>query len=53
MPVSLTMIIAPVVADRSYFPNAATFAGSLATFGQAQPFFEKRTLFRFTVGRTF
>jgi len=43
----------PIVADRSYFPNAATFAGSLATFGQAVPFDEKRTLFRFTVGRTF
>ena len=43
----------PIVADRSYFPNQATFNGSLATFGQAQPFFERRTLFRFTVGRTF
>jgi outer membrane protein insertion porin family len=43
----------PIVADRSYFPNAATFAGSVATFGQAVPFDEKRTLFRFTVGRTF
>jgi outer membrane protein insertion porin family len=43
----------PIVADRSMFPNAATFANSLATFGQAYPFDERRTLFRFTVGRTF
>ncbi len=43
----------PFVADRSYFPNNATFLNSLATYGQAQPFFEKRGMFRFTVGRTF
>jgi outer membrane protein insertion porin family len=43
----------PVVADRSYFPNTATFLNSLAQFGRPQPFFEKRTLFRFSVGRTF
>jgi outer membrane protein insertion porin family len=43
----------PIVADRSSFPNYATFANSVATFGQATPFFEKRTMFRFTIGRTF
>jgi outer membrane protein insertion porin family len=43
----------PFVADRSYFPNNATFLNAAATFGQAQPFFEKHSLFRFTVGRTF
>jgi outer membrane protein insertion porin family len=43
----------PFVADRSYFPNNATFLNSIATYGQAQPFFEKRSTFRFTVGRTF
>jgi outer membrane protein insertion porin family len=43
----------PIVADRSAFPNAATFANSLATYGQQYPFFEKRTMFRFTIGRTF
>jgi outer membrane protein insertion porin family len=43
----------PFVADRSYFPNNATFLGAAATYGQAQPFFEKHSLFRFTVGRTF
>jgi outer membrane protein insertion porin family len=43
----------PIVADRASFPNNATFLNSVATFGQAYPFFEKRTLFRFTIGRTF
>jgi outer membrane protein insertion porin family len=43
----------PFVADRSYFPNNATFINSVATYGTAQPFFEKRSTFRFTVGRTF
>jgi outer membrane protein insertion porin family len=43
----------PIVADRSYFPNQATFLNSIAAFGQPQPFYEKRTMFRFSVGRTF
>jgi outer membrane protein insertion porin family len=43
----------PFVADRSYFPNTATFLNSVATYGQPQPFFERHSLFRFTVGRTF
>ena len=43
----------PIVADRSSFPNNATFLNSITTFGQAFPYFEKRTMFRFTIGRTF
>ena len=43
----------PIVADRSFFPNNTTFIHSIATFGQATPFFEKRSTFRFTIGRTF
>jgi len=43
----------PIVADRSAFPNNATFLQSIASFGQIYPFQEKRTLFRFTIGRTF
>jgi outer membrane protein insertion porin family len=43
----------PIVADRSFFPNNATFLNSVASFGQAYPFFERRTTFRFTIGRTF
>ena len=43
----------PVVADRSSFPNNATFLNALASYGQAYPFDERLTLFRFTIGRTF
>ncbi len=43
----------PIVADRASFPNAATFYSAVTSFGQAYPFDERRTLFRFTVGRTF
>jgi outer membrane protein insertion porin family len=43
----------PIVADRGYFPNQATFATAVAQFGQAIPFFEKKSTFRFTIGRTF
>jgi outer membrane protein insertion porin family len=43
----------PIVADRSSFPNNATFLNSLIQFGQSYPFFEKRSTFRFTIGRTF
>jgi outer membrane protein insertion porin family len=43
----------PIVADRSSFPNNQTFLNSITTFGQAFPYFEKRTMFRFTIGRTF
>ena len=31
----------PIVADRSSFPNQQTFINSLASFGQAYPFYEK------------
>jgi len=43
----------PIVADRTYFANAATFANAIAQFGQAVPFFERASTFRFTIGRTF
>ena len=43
----------PIVADRSSFPNQNTFINSVAQFGQALPYFEKRSTFRFTIGRTF
>ncbi len=43
----------PIVSDRAAYPNYETFAHSIASFGQATPFFEKRTMFRFTIGKTF
>lgn len=43
----------PVVLDRSMFPNQATFINSIAQWGNASPFYEKRSTFRFSIGRTF
>jgi outer membrane protein insertion porin family len=43
----------PIVVDRSSFPNNATFLNAITTYGLATPFFEKRSTFRFTIGRTF
>ncbi len=43
----------PVVADRSYFANLATFYGALASYGSAIGWYEKKTMVRFTIGRTF
>ena len=43
----------PIVADRSYFPNQASFFNSVAQFGQAWPFYEDKSTFRFTISRTF
>jgi outer membrane protein insertion porin family len=48
-----TYLQPPIVADRSSFPNLATFTGAVVAYGTPYPFFEKRTLFRFTIGRTF
>jgi outer membrane protein insertion porin family len=43
----------PIVTDRSFFPNQASFINALAQVGQIFPYREKRSLFRFSVGRTF
>ena len=43
----------PFPADPSYFPNAATYGAALSTYGANQPFFEKHSTFRFSIGRTF
>ena len=43
----------PIVADRSYFPNNATYQNAIVSVGQPIPFFEKRDTFRFSIGRTF
>jgi len=43
----------PIVTDRSFFPNQASFLNAVATVGQGFSPYEKRTMFRFTVGRTF
>src|SRR6185437_8772005 len=38
----------PIAADRSYFPNSATFNNALSQFGRPYPYDERRTMFRFT-----
>jgi len=48
-----TILQPPIVADRSFFPNNATYESALKAFGQATTFDEPRHLFRFSIGRTF
>jgi outer membrane protein insertion porin family len=48
-----TVLQPPIVADRSYFPNAATFLNAVSVIGRPTPFFERRSTFRFSIGRTF
>lgn len=43
----------PVVLDRGYFPNNASFLNAVSITGRPTPFFEKRSTFRFTISRTF
>jgi outer membrane protein insertion porin family len=45
----------PEVADRSIFPNQATYENAIINngYGAALPFFERRGTFKFTIGRTF
>jgi outer membrane protein insertion porin family len=46
-------IQAPILVDRSFFPNQASFVNALAQVGTVYPYSERRSLFRFSVGRTF
>ncbi len=43
----------PILSDRSMFPNEASFVNSLVQVGQVYPYYERRSIFRFSVGRTF
>ncbi len=43
----------PIVADRSLFPNYQSFIEAVRPVGTWLPFFEKRSMFRFTISRTF
>lgn len=43
----------PIVADRSFFDNDATYKSALAAFGQPIAYDERRHIFRFSIGRTF
>jgi hypothetical protein len=46
-------IQAPILVDRSFFPNQASFVNALAQVGTLYPYSERKSLFRFSVGRTF
>jgi outer membrane protein insertion porin family len=48
-----TFLQPPVVVDRSFFPNERTFIDSISRIGQPSPFYERRSTFRFSIGRTF
>jgi outer membrane protein insertion porin family len=48
-----TNIQPPIVADRSYFPNDYTYKQYTQTYALSYPYDERRTTFRFTIGRTF
>jgi outer membrane protein insertion porin family len=48
-----TYLQQPVVVDRSFFPNEATFNQAVIGYGTPSPFYEKRKTFRFTISRTF
>jgi len=48
-----TILQPPVVADRSFFPNNATYQTALQSFGLSTVYSERRSLFRFSIGRTF
>jgi outer membrane protein insertion porin family len=43
----------PVVMDRSMFPNQTTFLNAVGNYSPAYPYYEKKSTFRFTIGRTF
>ncbi len=43
----------PIAVDRSDFPNSVTYQNALVSVGQPIPFFERRSTFRFSIGRTF
>ena len=44
---------APIVLDPSMFPNSTTFLNTVNQFSPSYPNFEKHSVFRFTIGRTF
>ncbi len=43
----------PIVADRSLFPNHNSFINAVRPVGTPLPYFERRSMFRFTISRTF
>jgi outer membrane protein insertion porin family len=52
-----TIIQPPIAADRSYFPNQASYINAMVNpsyaYGLARPYIDPKKTFRFTIGRTF
>ena len=48
-----TTFQAPIAIDPTMFPNRASYLNAVQTFGQSSVYPEKRTMFRFTISRTF
>lgn len=50
-----TVIQPPIAADRSFFPNQASYLGAMINsgYGLARPYIDPKKTFRFTIGRTF
>jgi outer membrane protein insertion porin family len=50
-----TIIQPPIAADRSFFPNQASYLGAMINsgYGLARPYQDPKKAFRFTIGRTF
>jgi outer membrane protein insertion porin family len=48
-----TVLQAPIVADRSFFANNATYQNAIQYIGEPQPYHERHDIFRFSIGRTF
>ena len=47
------IVQSPIVVDRSAFPNNPTFVNAVGAVGQRVEWYERRSTFRFTIGRTF
>ena len=47
------LFIPPIAVTPSMFPNMATFQAATLSFANPAPYFERRTMFRFTISRTF
>lgn len=45
--------VPPIAVTPAMFPNYATYAYASQTFANPAPYYEKRTMFRFTISRTF
>ncbi len=48
-----TILQPPVIADRGSLTSNENFGNALGAFGQPIPYDERRSLFRFSIGRTF